>query len=51
MILMHVSKHIEQFNLLYKYVVFGKYFLFLGKLVFVIVRVSHQHVLYDTWGC
>ena len=31
MILMHVLKHIEQFNLLYKYVVFGKYFFFFGK--------------------
>ena len=37
MILMHVLKHIEQFNLLYKYAVFGKYF-FGGKLVFVIER-------------
>ena len=31
MILMHVLKHIEQFNLLYKYAVFGKYFSF-GKI-------------------
>ena len=35
MILMHVLKHIDQFNLLYKYAVFGKYF-FWEKLVFVI---------------